>query len=153
MCTIQEVVRVLSPTLQHAKFVAIFFYHIYQQLKSSNRRCLKMITSIPARFRRWCLKRGELSESQQLVLKNNPRLLTKSRSSPNLQTAQCQLCILLSMWFSWWQCGIFFLLFSKPVVEAQLTYMLSTAASEVRVMKNSSFFCRYCSEVVQILAW
>ena len=106
----QGAVTYTSVSIAFAKFVAIFVYHIYQQLKSSNRRCLKMITSIPARYRQYrsgfyrvpvemeavatsvsseelsdndAAQRGELSESQQLVLtfdeNNEPflRLLTE----------------------------------------------------------------------------
>lgn len=119
----QGAVTYTSVSIAFAKFVAIFVYHIYQQLKSSNRRCLKMITSIPACYRRCnndAAQRGELSESQQLVLtfdeNNEPflRLLTEDDNNNHAVHQTCSTVStlhfsdLLSMWFLWWQCGHLF---------------------------------------------
>ena len=91
----QAVVTYISVSIAFAKFVAIFVYQIYQQLNRSNRSCLRMVRSIPARYKRYrssfyrvpvemegvatnvnseesndndAAQHGEPSESQQLVL-------------------------------------------------------------------------------------
>ena len=91
----QGIVTYISVSIAFAKFVAIFIYQIYQQLKSSNRSCLRMVRSIFARYRRYrssfyrvpvemegvatsvhseesndndAVQHGEISEPQQLVL-------------------------------------------------------------------------------------
>ena len=79
-----------------------------------------MITSIPACYRRCnndAAQRGKLSESQQLVPKYNEPFLRLLTEDDNNNHAVHQTCStvdtvhfsdLLSMWFSWWQCGHLF---------------------------------------------
>ena len=90
----QSAVTYTSVSIAFAKFVAIFVYQIYQQLKTSRTICCRRVTSIPAYYRRYrshsyvpvemaevatnvsteelsdsdAVQRSELRRSQQLVL-------------------------------------------------------------------------------------